>query len=243
MVESTFSIAREFRNSRIFSLILGAYLIFLATMLITFGYKESFLYLNGDSYSWLDWPMFFITHLGDSLILVSIISLIIVRARPSTVLNVIITVVITGLLGQILKQFFFEGWDRPLRIFSDGSLIHSLPHYKLFHNSFPSGHSITVTSAVTILVLDIRPKALMQAFLAMLIILVTYSRIYLGAHFPGDVLAGIALGYLISVLIYRVFKLRTSRLQYTRNFTTIITILAIISLLAGIWLLRLYFRG
>jgi undecaprenyl-diphosphatase len=37
-------------------------------------------------------------------------------------------------------------------------------------------------------------------------IIVSYSRIYLGAHFPGDVLAGALLGFILGYLSYRLFQ-------------------------------------
>ena len=36
--------------------------------------------------------------------------------------------------------------------------------------------------------------------------LISYSRIYLGLHYPGDVLGGMALGMIIGVLTYRLYK-------------------------------------
>ncbi len=231
----------DFQNIRIFSLILGIYVAFLSVTIAILGYNGSFIFLNSNSYSWLDWPMFIITHLGDSLILSSIISLILIKQRPDTVLNVIIAVAITGILGQILKQTYFDDWDRPLKVFGEAGAIHSLPNYRLFHNTFPSGHSITVTSAFTILILDTRPKKLLQAFFAVIVIIVTYSRIYLSAHFPADVLAGVLIGLFVSWLIFRIVCPYTRRLKYNNAFKISITSIAILSLIAGIWLLKVYF--
>ncbi len=241
MEDHKIPVRTDFRNISMFSLVIGIYLLFLALMVVSHGYNGSFIYLNSNFYSWLDLPMFILTHLGDSLILAAIISLALIQKKPHVVLNLIIAVTITGILGQILKQVCFEGWDRPLRVFGENGGIHSLPNYRLFHNSFPSGHSITVTSAFTILLLSIQSNKFTQAFYALIVIVVTYSRVYLGAHFPADVLTGAMIGFFMSWLIFILLNPKTSMLKYSRNFKIIIAVLAIISLIAGIWLLRIYF--
>jgi undecaprenyl-diphosphatase len=38
-------------------------------------------------------------------------------------------------------------------------------------------------------------------------LIISYSRIYLGVHYPGDVVAGFVIGATIGFLIYRLFKL------------------------------------
>lgn len=63
-------------------------------------------------------------------------------------------------------------------------------------SSFPSGHTAAVFSTVWIL------GALAPAFFPfglVLAVLVGYSRIYLGVHYPSDVLAGGAIGLIITV--------------------------------------------
>ena len=43
------------------------------------------------------------------------------------------------------------------------------------------------------------------SFLLCWSLVVSYSRIYLGVHFPGDVLVGLTIGALLSLLYYRLF--------------------------------------
>lgn len=228
-------------NIRVFLIITAFYLIALSLVLIIWGYQKSFLVLNGHLTPWLDWPMFIITHLGDSMILASLLSLIFVRKQPDTVLTMIVIVIITGLFGQVLKVTLFDGWDRPLKIFNESAVVHAMDNYRLFHNSFPSGHSITAMSAFTALMWCLNPRASYQILAALTAILITYSRIYLGVHFPGDVLAGSLSGILITLLIIPFIHNRLSRINYSQTFRITLTIVATLLLVAGTWFLRIYF--
>lgn len=67
--------------------------------------------------------------------------------------------------------------------------------------SFPSGHSTTSLAIYGFLAyLGGRrfpsQRPIIIAFVATLVVLIGFSRIYLGAHYPGDVLGGFAVGWL-----------------------------------------------
>jgi undecaprenyl-diphosphatase len=63
--------------------------------------------------------------------------------------------------------------------------------------SFPSGHSVTAFAACTILGLKYKHIYLFMAFAC----LIGFSRIYLGAHYPSDVLFGAFIGILCSLFV------------------------------------------
>jgi len=68
--------------------------------------------------------------------------------------------------------------------------------------SFPSGHAANITASMLFLGLVYR-RAL--APLLAVALLVSFSRIYIGVHWPSDVLAGMALGAAIAILAYALF--------------------------------------
>jgi undecaprenyl-diphosphatase len=55
-------------------------------------------------------------------------------------------------------------------------------------------------------VLSSKPGWILQAVLAFAIMLISYTRIYVGVHFPGDVLVGTLIGFLgawlLSLTVY-----------------------------------------
>ena len=65
-------------------------------------------------------------------------------------------------------------------------------------NSFPSNHASNIFAAATILTFALPPLGLPFFIVATL---VAYSRVYVGAHFPLDVLAGAVLGIIIANLV------------------------------------------
>lgn len=229
-------------NAVFFSIIL-VYWILLGIMLFLYGYHESFLMLNRFHLPALDYPMFLLTHMGDALIVTSLLALFLSKRNPALVLYIILIVLITGLTGQLLKTYLFEDCDRPLKVFEGLNAVHTVAGYKMFHNSFPSGHSIVAAAAITPLVSVLRLSPWQQITAAFALIIVSYTRTYIGVHFPGDVLAGTLIGVagalLFLNLLYSPLLRWTSNMDSTKRKTLhyILVSLAIISIVAGIYLI------
>jgi membrane-associated phospholipid phosphatase len=64
--------------------------------------------------------------------------------------------------------------------------------------SFPSGHATVSFACATVLALAV-PRLRVPLFV--LAVLISYSRVYLGVHYPGDVLAGAVLGVAIAIAL------------------------------------------
>lgn len=69
--------------------------------------------------------------------------------------------------------------------------------------SFPSGHATVAFAAATTLTMINRRNAYWAYPLAAVI---SFSRLYLGVHYPLDVLLGALLGILVGILPYKIFK-------------------------------------
>lgn len=75
--------------------------------------------------------------------------------------------------------------------------------------SFPSGHAMANTAFYVLLYLAARKEPRAGIFAFIMIILIDFSRIYLGVHWPSDVLGGTALSLiLITLSSHKIKQLR-----------------------------------
>jgi undecaprenyl-diphosphatase len=149
--------------------------------------------------------------------------------RPHIKRNLILLVVAAvseGILLQLLKSLVDT--PRPLSYFAEqikmsGVTVHTM-FEPLYSRSFPSGHSQTAFCAAAVLAwVTMRSqksrtvKYTLWILAYSLALLVGISRIYVGAHFPIDVLGGAILGVvpvlLIGMWIERAFPKREVLLE------------------------------
>ena len=82
--------------------------------------------------------------------------------------------------------------------------IRSLRVFTATGSSFPSGHSQGAASTYGAVYLVLR-KYKAAILLLLLVLLIGLSRLYLGVHYPKDVVCGILFGLVISYYTYRLF--------------------------------------
>ncbi len=125
-----------------------------------------------------------------------------------------------GLVLQLLKSSFDS--PRPLAAFHDGiangSVVVNLMFEPLYSRAFPSGHTQTAF-CVALFVNWLLGKSritkprlvFLQAAMIVLAVLVGISRIYVGAHFPVDVLGGAIIGIVPVLVVTRLVDRRAVR--------------------------------
>ncbi|MCK4244480.1 MAG: phosphatase PAP2 family protein [Candidatus Omnitrophica bacterium] len=156
--------------------------------------KRLFCHLNGWAPPFFDYLNFFITFFGEGIVaLIIFIGWYILRRRRVALLG-IGSLAVSGIISRILKIVFAR--PRPLAILTS---VHTFG-YLFRYSSFPSGHATTIFAAVTILSFSYKRFAPLFYSFA---IAVAYSRIYLGLHWPSDLIAGGAIGYSVSKLFLK----------------------------------------
>ncbi|MBZ9822243.1 phosphatase PAP2 family protein [Mesorhizobium sp. CA4] len=160
---------------------------------------------------WLEGAVRDVTALGSTAVLVlittaTILYLLLIR-RPSTALFMFAAV--AG--GQVLSSLLKFEVDRP----RPDLVSHLVNETSL---SFPSGHAML--SAVTYLTLgsltarflpDRRTKVFVLGLAVLTTVLVGASRVYLGVHWPSDVLAGWCAGFAWAMLCWLAARLLQRR--------------------------------
>lgn len=109
--------------------------------------------------------------------------------------RMIIILLLTTIITQLIKIFIMR--PRPYTELSNLILLDLGTDY-----SFPSGH--TATSSAMAYVLS---KEYNKWIFILIPLVVAFSRLYIGVHYPSDVLGGFLLGFFIAYLLEYFFDL------------------------------------
>ena len=110
--------------------------------------------------------------------------------------------IVSGLLGNFIKDYLKKLVCRPRPFLDVPSLVPAIKPPKSF--SFPSGHT-TLAFSVAFIICRILPKRYsIPAFL--IAALVAFSRLYMGVHYPTDILGGICVGYVAGLITEFLYK-------------------------------------
>ncbi|NOZ46144.1 MAG: phosphatase PAP2 family protein [Chlorobi bacterium] len=172
-----------------------------------------FLFLNGLHSDYLDRVMFLISGKKEWIPLyIAIIILIIVKFKKKGLLAIfalIILLVLTDFVSVHLFKNVFQRL-RPSHNPELAGIVHIVNNYKGGMYGFVSSHAANSFGFATFLVLLFKNKYFSGFMLAWATI-VSYSRIYLGVHYPGDIICGAVLGILLSFGIFYLYQLSVKK--------------------------------
>ena len=107
-------------------------------------------------------------------------------------------------ISLLLRQWI--GRDRPPLVYADPRPLVGVPH----SGAFPSGHAASAFAAATVIAWASRRLAIPAYVLAAL---VAWSRVYVGVHWPLDVIGGAALGTLVAIALLKLSEVRPRSLR------------------------------
>lgn len=169
--------------------------------------RETFIYLNSLGVEQYDFFWSTITTITTWIPLFILFILLFFKVYPKkqalysmlTVLVMILFVItLTDLTKEIIERL------RPNNDSEINSVIRILKHAKDY--SFFSGHASSSFSITTIIVLFLRKELKWVSVFYVWSVLFTISRIYVGVHFPIDLIVGAVVGVLCAVFFYWLHK-------------------------------------
>lgn len=102
-------------------------------------------------------------------------------------LSMLVEFGVKNMVGRLRPQFVLPG------------VVEPFDFYRSF--SFPSGHAVISFAAAYVLA---RKKPKLKWLFYSLAVIISFSRIYLGKHFPSDVMAGAVIGLFIGYISCKV---------------------------------------
>jgi len=150
---------------------------------------QVFLLFNTRNYpKWLDRCMWLATQLGNMLAAFIAALLFFILNDRRLAIEIIFGTLTLWLLVEIIKALIDR--DRPFLTLDKARVI----GWKERGDSFPSGHTSQIFFLVTLFVQHLQLNMAMAVIFYAIAVLVGFTRIYVGAHYPRDVIAGLVLG-------------------------------------------------
>ena len=137
-----------------------------------------------------------ITKFGDTITIIIMVFVLLIFLGKENIYKLILTVVTTVLANQGLKHIIRRIRPEHIRLIKEKGY------------SYPSGHSMIAIATYGLLIYlvykNVKNKLLKTILILLLLILILgigISRVYLGVHYPTDVLAGFTIALPIIILI------------------------------------------
>jgi len=170
--------------------------------------SDLLLFLNHLNNPVLDFVMYWASNKWIWITLYVLLAGFIYKRKPSQLILILLFAGLMILISDQVASTVIKNWVMRFRPTHDpriASQVHIVNGYAGGEYGFVSSHASNCFALLTyIAFLFPREKKMLWILIAWCL-LVSYSRVYLGVHFPGDVICGALLGFLIGWLAARGF--------------------------------------
>ena len=194
--------------------------------------KQLLLWLNGSDSLFLDSLVTTLTNAKTWIPLYLALFYVVLKTNRtfSRVLIVLaaagLCVLLAGTIDDAIVKPLVARW-RPGRDPEIGMLVDTVEGYRGGRYGFFSAHASNTFSIAIFFSLLMRQR-LLTVSLVLWSLINCWTRLYLGVHYPGDILVGLLWGGLVGYGVYRLYKRLTTPATYSSTFCDIpIAVLAL----------------